>query len=372
MSSASAIPAPSLSFGTLFGRLAESMNVGVLILNHRREVEFINLEARRLLGAAEEDTLADCWKPVRRAVEEAISGGYTERGMECEVTFERQRRTHHVFLEIHAIDEEECTGYLVLAKNHKELNNLKSDLHLAAQFRNTGRLYRALAHNLRHPVTAILIRVDLLKNMFSEGGPPPDPALQARSLDIIEQEVRELDQTLATLLDELSPTDAEKKTFCMRRLVTRLARLIEPQARQQGVTLVMHLPDTEEVLIRGRRARMKQAVMNLAVNALEAMPEGGMLRLKLTLNGETACVEVRDDGPGIPSDVRSHIFEEAFTTKKTGTGIGLYLVQETIKQHNGTLELETADGKGTAFRLHLPLVPTEIDSASDGSVAAET
>lgn len=350
-----------MDYSTLFGRLAELLDVGVLILDEEQSLQFTSLKARSLIGCSEE-SLEECWEDVWSAVEDTFSGNFPEEGLECEVTFNQEDRHHHLVLEAHALNEENCTGYLVLIQNHAELDSIETDLRLATQFRNTQRLYRALAHNLRHPVTTVLIRIDLLKNTL-DGSGSQSADLQLRSLDTIKQEVQQLDQTLSMLLEEMSPADAEQSIFSLRKLISNIARLVEPQARQQGVALEVSLPD-EEVNINGWRSRLKQALMNLSVNALEAMANGGKLRLALAVEDETARILVEDNGPGIPQEVRERMFESRFTTKKTGTGIGLYLVKETVKQHGGSINVDTEVDRGTTFHLALPL-PREAAASTD-------
>ncbi len=347
-----------INYDSLFGRLAELMHVGVLILDEERTIEFANPRICRLIGCSEHETLEACWAPVQCAIEEALAEDPTETGLEREVTFDRTGRRHHLLLEIHALDEEACTGHLILVKDYAELNRTEDDLHLAARFRNAAGLYRALAHNLRHPVTAILIRIDLLKNMLDDHGTDVPPDLWERSLETVRQEVQELNQTLDMLLDEMSPALIEQQSFSLPKLVADLGHLIEPQARQQGVTLQVHVPE-DDVALTGRRDRIKQAILNLAVNALEALPTGGTLRLALRMDGVEACIDVIDDGPGIPDDVRIHIFEKHFTTKKDGTGIGLHLVREAVQLHDGMVEMETSPTDGTTFRIRLPAVREE-------------
>lgn len=339
------------SHGALFGRLAKVMDVGVVFLNREREVEFTNPKARRVLGCTEEDAPADCWRPVHSAFEEAIGSAADKR--EREVLFERGGRPYHVLMEIHAVDEDPCTGYLVFIRDRAAMDQRKDDMQLASQFRNTGRLYRALAHNLRHPVSTILIRIDLLQNMI-DGDEPIDAELQSRSLTAIKEEVQELDGTLRMLLEDVAPTGEMEQVFNLCKVLSDLTRLIEPQARQQNVVLDVELP-AEEIIVSGQRTQLKQAVMNLAVNALEALPAGGTLRLALTDGDANVHVEVSDDGPGIPDDVRKQIFKTHFTTKQDGTGIGLHLVKETVDHHGGAIDLKTAPDDGCTFRLHLPI-----------------
>jgi signal transduction histidine kinase len=109
----------------------------------------------------------------------------------------------------------------------------------------------------------------------------------------------------------------------------------------------------------GRRDRLKQGVLNVAINALEAMPEGGLLGLTVARDGDTARLAIRDTGPGIPPEIVGRIYAMHFTTKSGGTGIGLYVARSVVLAHLGTISIETAPGAGTTVHITLPLAPPE-------------
>jgi signal transduction histidine kinase len=140
--------------------------------------------------------------------------------------------------------------------------------------------------------------------------------------------------------------------------VQEIERLLEPQARLQQVAFETHLPGVA-VRIAGQRDRLKQAILNVAINALDAMAEGGALEMRLEAHAEEAEVLIGDSGPGIPEEVRSRIFDAHFTTKTTGTGIGLYLARSIVEAHGGEITVETAPGQGSTFRLRLPTLGRE-------------
>jgi signal transduction histidine kinase len=133
-----------------------------------------------------------------------------------------------------------------------------------------------------------------------------------------------------------------------------LNTLLAPQAKQQRVTLEVQLPE-REIQVIGQRDRLKQALLNIATNALEAMPEGGKLAMALdTVNGH-ARIAIRDNGPGIAPESLAKIYGMYFTTKTGGTGIGLYVARSVVESHGGNIEVDTQPGMGTCFTVSLPL-----------------
>src|SRR6185295_17410431 len=107
----------------------------------------------------------------------------------------------------------------------------------------------------------------------------------------------------------------------------------------------------------GRRDRLKQALLNVAVNALEAMPDGGALAIVLRREGERAHITVRDDGPGMPPEIVDRIYDMHFTTKSGGTGIGLYVARAVVEAHRGEIRVATGPDEGTSIHIVLPVEP---------------
>jgi signal transduction histidine kinase len=137
-----------------------------------------------------------------------------------------------------------------------------------------------------------------------------------------------------------------------------IERLLLPQARLQNVALDALLPGVA-VRIAGQRDRLKQAILNVALNALDAMSEGGALEMVLEALPAEAEVRISDTGPGIPEEARHRVFDMHYTTKTTGTGIGLYLARSIVEAHGGEITVENRPGRGSEFRLRLPALAQE-------------
>lgn len=347
----------SLSYDTLFGKLSSLMDIGVLILNSERVVDYASPRARHLLGCDEDQSIEACVKPIRESLNESLDciEEADDNENSCEVTFEREGRSYHLMFESYALNEDECVGYLVLVKDAGNLNSMGSDLRLAAQSRNTTWLYRAMAYDLRHPPTTILIHIGILKNLLAASAESPLAQRQVRSLNTIAKQVEALNDTLSLLLEELAANDVEEDRFSLRQIVNQVAKLTEPQAKSQQVSLSIELPP-DEVFIAGWPGRIKQALLNLCINALEAMPTGGTLHLKLSTEADSAVITVIDTGTGIDEEIVPHIFDLHFTTKATGTGIGLHVAQEIVNLHLGRLDIDTRPDSGTTMQMRLPLV----------------
>jgi signal transduction histidine kinase len=156
------------------------------------------------------------------------------------------------------------------------------------------------------------------------------------------------------LLAQTAPPAEKPERFDLRGVLEEISALLYPQARHQQVELVTELPENS-LPVTAYRDQIKQAILNIAINALEVMPEGGKLTLSLELDGSIAQVRITDSGPGIPGELHDRIFDMHFTTKQTGTGIGLYVARSIFEAQGGSVRTESTGPEGTTFALTLPL-----------------
>jgi signal transduction histidine kinase len=248
-----------------------------------------------------------------------------------------------------------------------------------------GRLLTGLAHEVKNPLNAMMIHLELLRTKLSRlhptvrrpaaalAGPvgPATPVAVAsdpesdvlKHAGIIADEIRRLDQVLQGFLKFARPGELKRQPVAVEALLEDVARVVDPQAGGAKVELRVDLAPTLPQ-IQGDATMLGQALMNLALNAVQAMPDGGTLRLTAR-NGRRGRVElaVEDTGIGIAPEHLGRIFDLYFTTKTHGSGIGLSMVYRIIQPHDGDIEVESIPGKGTKFRLMLPVVKESEDAA---------
>jgi signal transduction histidine kinase len=346
----------ALDYTSVFSVLSELIEIGIVVVNPAGEMDFASGRARTLLGCPDELSLESCHPPLQTAIQEIIAGqrGRSDMSLEKEVRVDVGGQEHHLLLDAHRIEESDCSGILILVRDADNLRKMALDLQMSAQFRNTRRLYQAVVHDLKQPITAVLVHLDLLRGLLrnddEEGEEPPSPEM--KSLRVIKSQLTDLNRTLTLLLEEIQPAETEERGFSLRDVVEDVARLVEPQAAQQDVSVTV-LAGEHAARMTGSRQLVKQAILNLAVNALDAMPDGGDLALALDVNDGRANIRVQDTGTGIESEVLPHIFEMHYTTKASGTGAGLYVARDVIRRHEGTIDVETVKGKGSCFRVSL-------------------
>ena len=232
------------------------------------------------------------------------------------------------------------------------------DLRLASRMRSIGSLYRALAHDLKAPLNALTLNLELLRSSLEEAGPDLERELhekQTGTVRTLASELARLNRALDSLLAHTVPEARPDGPVELKTLIRELTPLVRPQANAQGVRLEMSFPN-EPAVVWGARDGLTQAFLSLAVNALDAMPTGGRLGVRIRREERARAgilVEIEDEGRGLPPD-RSRLFKLHFTTKEGGTGLGLAVARAVIEAHGGSLELADNEGPGATARVRLP------------------
>jgi signal transduction histidine kinase len=234
-----------------------------------------------------------------------------------------------------------------LARAYERLQETFDRLRLEDRMAALGALSVGMAHEIRNPLGSISGGIEILEQAV----PSDDP--RREFIGILKREVARLNDLVERQLD-LARTGPGELGACdlgeIARSVTDLAR---KRADDQGVTVVAEL-DPEAPAAWADGSRIRQAVLNLVVNAIQAMPSGGELRVAVRRSGDRVVLEVADRGAGISDDARDRLFEPFFTTKRDGTGLGLAIAWQIARQHGGALHAENREGGGARFVLELP------------------
>lgn len=228
------------------------------------------------------------------------------------------------------------------------LTRMATELDVATRLAAISRITGGVAHEIKNPLNAISLRLDLLKAKLSD----PEEEL-AGEIDILSNEVRRLDRVVKTFLDFSRPVNVKLTEVDLVAIAREVADLTTPQARLAKIAIWFE-DAAETAPIRGDADMLKQAILNLVVNAMEAMKDGGNLWLRISRAGNFVVLNVSDDGPGIPAEAQSKVFQLYFTTKTRGTGIGLAMTYRAVQLHNGTISFSTELGRGTAFQMEFP------------------
>lgn len=235
-----------------------------------------------------------------------------------------------------------------LARQRSAQERLRGELRRSEQLATLGKLLAGLAHEIRNPLAGIRSTIQLWQRF-------PDQAHVMGSVDAVLQATDRLNEILTRLLHFARAEHAERQPIRMNELVGETFKLLEAQAGVQDVRLELDL-ERDLPLVLGSPPALRQVLLNLAANALQAMPNGGKLRCRTSRQKKAPAVEisVTDAGPGISPKDQEHLFEPFFTTRPEGTGLGLALCREIVLQHGGVIELVSQSDPGATFRVVLP------------------
>jgi PAS domain S-box-containing protein len=243
-------------------------------------------------------------------------------------------------------------GALLTLRDAESVRKIEDEIEMSRRMSASGRLTRGVAHEVKNPINAIVLHLQLLQNKLHEIDPDT-----RRHMDIIDSEIHRLDRVVQILVDFTRPRDLHLEEMDLRSLLEDVITLATPDAEQHGVRISPQIP-SDPMPVRVDSDFLKQAMLNVVLNGVQAMPEGGNLEISAHREDDVVVTEIHDQGAGIPHELHDKIFELYFTTKKGGSGIGLAQTYQILQWHYGSVDFESLDGKGTTFRLRLPASET--------------
>jgi signal transduction histidine kinase len=211
-----------------------------------------------------------------------------------------------------------------------------------------NRLTGGVAHEIKNPLNSIALRLELLKNRVL-----PEMPEATEEITVIAEEINRLDRVVRTFLDFTRPVEIDTAEIDLGALVDETVSVLTPEATAAGID-VKWFPPAKKVLVRGDVGLLKQAVWNVCRNALDAMPDGGILELIVTRDATDATLTISDTGPGVALEQRERIFQLYYSTKPQGSGIGLAMTFRAVQLHGGSIEIGGQPGEGAQFTLRLP------------------
>jgi signal transduction histidine kinase len=252
-----------------------------------------------------------------------------------------------------AVAADNARLYEDLRRSYSELARAQQALVQRERLAALGELSAVVAHEVRNPLGVIFNSLGSLRRLVRPTG-------DARTLfRIVEEEAERLNRIVGDLLAFARPSTPDLHEAALADVADEAVASAVAQQETPIEVVCGHDPALPEVRIDARLVR--QAILNVAVNAAQAMARGGRITVRTLRDGGAAVVEIEDDGPGIPKEVRERIFEPFFTTKATGTGLGLAVVRRIVEGHGGSVQVRPAPERGTVFALRFPLVPESVE-----------
>jgi signal transduction histidine kinase len=251
---------------------------------------------------------------------------------------------------------------LVTLRDSESRKALASHLDLSSRLASISRLTGGVAHEIKNPLNAIAINLEVLRSRLAG-----DNGELKSEVDVIAREISRLDRVVKTFLNFTRPVEVKLTTLDAGETLREIGQLVEEQATRNQVDMIVFTP-TAPAVAWADPDLLKQALLNIVVNGIEAMPNGGQLYLRLLLAGDEISLEVEDRGPGIPEEAQEKIFQLYFTTKTNGSGIGLAVAYQAVQLMGGMLAMRSQPGHGTMFRIDLPAVAVDPFAVTDDAI----
>jgi signal transduction histidine kinase len=257
-------------------------------------------------------------------------------------------------------------GALLIMRDAESVQRIGDEIEMSRRLSASGRVTGGVAHEVKNPINAIVLHLQLLQNKLAQLDPDT-----RRHMDIIGSEIQRLDRVVQTLVDFMRARELHLEEVDFRRLLEDVALLAAPDAERHGVIVNLALAE-EPLPVKADLDLMKQALLNVVLNGVQAMPQGGPLNISARREANAVVAEVCDRGVGIAEDSHEKVFELYFTTKKDGNGIGLAQTYQILQWHYGSVEFESTEGEGTTFRFRIPLAASTLDAEHEAAGHFET
>ncbi len=335
---------------------------GFLLLTATRQLAAANSRAPTLLDCSGVHDLERRWQEFRTMWDEPLAQlpDAPCAELEYDTTIRTRSGPRRLHLSVHRLEAADGHRYLVMLERSENVEALDADLLDASQLRGLRHFLPTMAHDLKGPMNTMAINLELLHQSVERPDPDSDRngERQRRYVAALQQEIPRMNRALDTFLTQLQPADTARECFDVREVIRRVESLVASRARLQHVDVQFTVPE-HAVVCHGAAAQIKQALVNIIVNALESMPRGGMLRVGLQVADAAAQVSVRDSGPGVDRALLRRLGRLHVTSKESSTGIGLYAAYAVVRLHGGAVTVQTEPGQGTCVAITLPLASEE-------------
>lgn len=250
------------------------------------------------------------------------------------------------------------TGALVTLHDVAAEEELEQEIHVARRLASIGRLMAGVGHEVKNPINAMVVHLELLRGKL---GQPVNLEGAQRHVEVLASEMSRLDRVVQTLADFSRPIEPVLQEQQLMPIVRSVVHLVSADATSRNVEIMVNEDaPAAPIYILCDAELLRQALLNISLNAMQAMPEGGTLRIHLGRDRQVASLSLSDTGSGIPPEALARIFDLYFTTKATGSGIGLALTYRIVQLHGGVIQVRSqsspaAEDRGSTFTLRLPL-----------------
>jgi len=335
--------------------ILQSISIGVITSDLSGSITNVNQRARELAGVSQDG--------VKRSFREVLSHvpalvdqfdrlvrlGDEFSGVDVDVPVGDKKPTLRLDGRFLHSNKGERIGVILQMQDVTYLKFLDLEMRRTEKLAGLGTLAAGIAHEIKNPLAALSIHEQLLEEAVAS-------ATQSKTqkyLGVIRSEIHRLHGIVDKYVSFARPHSVERTPVALETVVEGVLALVEPECRKQKISIAREGFSESPSRFLLDEGQIQQALLNIVINAIQAMEKGGALCCRLDRAGAFATVAIKDTGPGIPSEVRDRIFDPFFTTRQGGTGLGLYLTQRIVAEHKGYINIESSPS-GTTFTIGLP------------------
>lgn len=341
----------------LMETILHSIQEGVLVLDAEGRLSYANRAAEKLLGFSLDTARG---QPIQKYLREiewdlVLSLDETEWSRlvsrEIEVAYPTPKFLEFYVVPLAAVNPDEEGAVVMLRDVTRDREDQAS--HIESERLHAVTLLAAgVAHEIGNPLNSLTIHLQLLEREAAD----LDVDSKEDFLELIRvsrQEVTRLDQIISQFLRALRPTSPQREAACLRDVLDDTLNFLQHEIRDRDILVEVDAPDSLPTCYIDK-GQIKQAFYNIIRNAIQAMPNGGLLKVELSSDERFVGIAFKDSGPGIAPEDISFLFEPYHTTKAEGTGLGLMIVQRILRDHGGEIAVHSEPGSGTTFSMYLP------------------
>jgi len=234
-------------------------------------------------------------------------------------------------------------------RDYESFQKFESQWDLSKKLADLGRITSGIAHEVKNPLNAMVIHLEILRSKLESGKGDHTP-----QLEILDSEIKRLDRVVQTFLNFTRPVEVHLQPIDLNTIVSQVVALASIEAQERGVKINTQL-EPGPLMVKGDSDLLKQTLLNIIINGCQAMPEGGPMKVSTSRREDnSARIIITDRGVGIAEEDQERIFNLYYTTKKGGTGIGLAQAFRAVQLHGGEIGFHSQIGVGTAFTIVLP------------------
>jgi len=346
---------------SLLETVSDSINVGILVCDEKNNLVFVNKCAIRMLpidysegaqiwSAIMDESLVECFRDILINRNKAV-------GREIDIVHNGRNKLLSINV-VPLVQARKITGSLIYIDDITEKRKEESRLRRAENLASLTTLAAGVAHEIKNPLGSISIQIQLLQKTLEKQSNSSEndgsDEKTKRYFKVVKEEIERLNRIVVDFLFAVRPMNLELRKGDINGLIAQILEFVQLEFEQSKILCLLELDENVPEILMDERY-MKQAMLNLVTNAKAAMPSGGVLTIATNCVENEIRISVCDTGIGIHKENLEKIFEPYFTTKETGTGLGLTQVYKIIKEHQGEITVDSEPGTGSDFRIILPM-----------------